>query len=108
MLKSGTRHGFSVIKIKHSIASGGLRPPDPLLQRSTSIFRPLFCKILDPPLHYSKIKFQGIIYFMGGVIILRNGTECSVALLYGMEQLFNTSLHANSSCLGLWSDICNY
>ena len=24
-----------------------------------------------------------------------------------MEQLFNISLHVNSSCLGLWSDICN-
>ena len=27
-----------------------------------------------------------------GVIILRNGTECSVALLSGTEQLFNISL----------------
>ena len=31
-----------------------------------------------------------------GVIILRNGMECSVALLSGMEQLFNISLHKNS------------
>ena len=36
-----------------------------------------------------------------GVIILQNGKECSVALLSGMEQLFNISLHENSPCLGL-------
>ena len=29
------------------------------------------------------------------------GTECSIALLSGTEQLFNISLHENSSCLGL-------
>ena len=28
---------FGVIKIEHPIASGGLRPPDPLLQRSMFI-----------------------------------------------------------------------
>ena len=26
----------------------------------------------------------------------------------GTEQLFNISLHVNSSCLGLWSDIYSY
>ena len=36
-----------------------------------------------------------------GVIILRNGTECYVALLSGTEQLFNICLHEISSCLGL-------
>ena len=29
------------------------------------------------------------------------GTECFVALLSGTEQLFNISLHENSSCLEL-------
>ena len=43
-----------------------------------------------------------------GVIILQNGTECSVAILSEMEQLFTISLHENSSCLGLWSDIYSY
>ena len=38
----------------------------------------------------------------------RNGMFRTVALLSGMEQLFNISLHKNSSCLGLWSDICSY
>ena len=31
----------------------------------------------------------------------RNRTECSVALFSRTEQLFNISLHENSSCLGL-------
>ena len=29
-------------------------------------------------------------------------------LFSGTEQLFNISLHVNSSCLGLWSDIYSY
>ena len=29
-------------------------------------------------------------------------------LFSGTEQLFNISLHINSSCLGLWSDIYSY
>ena len=32
---------FGVIKIEHPIASGGLCPPDPLLQRSMFIFKTL-------------------------------------------------------------------
>ena len=31
--------------------------------------------------------------------------ECFVALLSGMGQLFNISLHADCSCLGLWSGL---
>ena len=62
MLKSCTRHDFSVIKIKHSIASGGLCPPDPLLQRSISIFSPLPHKILDPPLALACLSVYSIVY----------------------------------------------
>ena len=43
-----TLGGISILhKTKYPIASGGLRPPDPLLQRSTTVF-PL-SEILDPP-----------------------------------------------------------
>ena len=44
---------------------------------------------------------QGIenMQFSKGVIILRNGTFRSI--ISGTEQLFNISLHANFSCLGL-------
>ena len=37
-------------KTKYPIASGGLRPPDPLLQRSTTVISPPLSEILDPPL----------------------------------------------------------
>jgi len=37
--------------MQHPVASGGMCPPDPLLQRSTSVFRPPLQKILDPPLN---------------------------------------------------------
>ena len=44
--------GISVLqKTKYSIASGGLCPPDPLLQRSTTVFSPPSQKILDRPLY---------------------------------------------------------
>ena len=44
------RSNFHASKMQHPIASGGHSPPDPLLQRSTSVFRPPLQKILDPPL----------------------------------------------------------
>ena len=44
-------HGIHVLcKIKYPIASGGLRPPDPLLQRYNFRISPSPQKILDPPL----------------------------------------------------------
>ena len=43
--------GISILhKTKYPIASGGLCPPDPLLQRSTTVISPPSQKILDPPL----------------------------------------------------------
>ena len=43
--------GISVLhKTKYAIASGGLCPPDPLLQRSTTVISSPSQKILDPPL----------------------------------------------------------
>ena len=46
-----TLGGISVLhKTKYPIASGGLRSPDPLLQRSTTVISPPSQKILDPPL----------------------------------------------------------
>ena len=41
---------FALHKTKYPMASGGLCPPDPLLQRSTTVVSPLPQKILDPPL----------------------------------------------------------
>ena len=41
-------------KIKYPIASGGHSPPDPLLQRSTTVISPPSQKILDVPLTYTK------------------------------------------------------
>ena len=46
------RSNFHASKMQHPITSGGLCPPNPLLQRSTSVFRPPLQKILDPPLGY--------------------------------------------------------
>ena len=43
----------SLVITKNPIASGGRSPPDPLLQRYTSVFRPPSQKILDPPLNYT-------------------------------------------------------
>ena len=44
-------HGIYVLcKIKYPIASGGLCPPDPLLQRYNFRISPSPQKILDPPL----------------------------------------------------------
>ena len=44
-------HGIYILcKIKYPIASGGLRPPDPLLQRYNFRISPSPQKILDPPL----------------------------------------------------------
>ena len=46
-----TLGGISVLhKTKYPIASGGLCPPDPLLQRSATVISPPSQKILDPPL----------------------------------------------------------
>ena len=46
-----TLGGISVLhKTKYPIASGGLCPPDPLLQRSTTVISPPLSEILDPPL----------------------------------------------------------
>ena len=41
---------YVLCKIKYPIASGGLRPPDPLLQRYNSRISPSPQEILDPPL----------------------------------------------------------
>ena len=44
-------HGIYVLhKIEYPIASGGLRPPDPLLQKYNSGVSPSPQQILDPPL----------------------------------------------------------
>ena len=46
-----TLGGISILhKTKYPIASGGLRPPDPLLQRSTIVISPPLSEILDLPL----------------------------------------------------------
>ena len=58
------RSNFHASKMQHPIAFGGLCPPDPLLQRSTSVFRPLLQKILDPPLYpimYSTVQLLLVI-----------------------------------------------
>ena len=48
--------GISVLhKTKYPIDSGGLCPPDPLLQRSTTVISPPSQKILDPPLLYVSV-----------------------------------------------------
>ena len=44
---------FALHKTKYPIVSGGLCPPDPLLQRSTTMIT-LLSKILDPPLNHHK------------------------------------------------------
>ena len=46
-----TLGGISILhKTKYPIASGGHSPPDPLLQRSTTVISPPLSEILDPPL----------------------------------------------------------